>query len=97
MQRNQDGSYDNPVSGLQGGWGQKGQWGMALNTGRCRLDILYCEGDEALEWVVQMCSGFLTPRSVQGSSGWGPEQPGLVNYISTHGREVMITNYSMIL
>ena len=49
---------------------------------RCKEEVLYCEGDEALEQVAQRGCGCPLPGSVQGQVGWGFEQPGLVEGVS---------------
>jgi len=48
-------------------------------------EVLYCEGDEALEQVAQRSCGCPLPGSVQGQAGWGFEQPGLVEGVPAHG------------
>ena len=50
--------------------------------------MLHCEGGEALEEVAQRGCGCPLPGSVQGQVGWDFEQPGLVEGVSVHGREV---------
>ena len=50
------------------------------------LEILYCEGGEALEQVAQRGCGGPLPGSVQGQVGWGFGQPGLVEGVPAHGR-----------
>lgn len=41
-------------------------------------EILNCEGGEALEQAAQRNCGCPIPGSLQGHSGWGFEQTGLV-------------------
>ena len=55
---------------------------------RCKEEILYCEGGEALEQVAQRGCGCPLPGSVQGQAGWGFEEPGLVAGVPAHGRGV---------
>ena len=55
---------------------------------RYKKEILYCEGGEALEYVAQRSCGWPLPGSVQGQAGRGFEQPGLLEGVPAHGREV---------
>jgi len=57
-------------------------------TLRYKEEILYYEGGEVLEQVAWRSCGCLLPESVQDQIGWGSEQPGLVEGVSTHGRGV---------
>lgn len=51
-----------------------------------KLEIIQCEGGEALEQAAQRSCGLLIPGTVQDQGGWGLEQPGLVNGAATHDR-----------
>jgi len=55
---------------------------------RCKEEILYYEGGEALGQVAQRSCGYPLPGSVQGQVGQGFEQPGLVQGVPAHGRGV---------
>ena len=61
---------------------------MVLNWDRVDLDeileILYCEGGETLEQVVQRGCGCLHPGSIQDQARWGSEQPGLAGGIAAN-------------
>jgi len=64
--------------------------GSKLKEGRFRLDVrkkfFYYEGGEALAHIAQRSCGCPLPGSVQGQSGWGFEQPALVEGVPAHGR-----------
>ena len=53
---------------------------------RRQVEVLRCEGGEALEGLAQRGCGCSLPGSVQGQAGWGFEQPGLVEGVPAHGR-----------
>jgi len=63
-----------------------------LNEGRFRPDIrkkfFYNECGEALELVAQRGSGSPISGNIQGQVGQGSEQPGLVEDVHTHCREL---------
>jgi len=65
-----------------------------LKEGGFRSDIrkkfFTYEGGEALEQVAQRSCGCTLPRSVQGRVEGRFEQSGLVEGVTTHGREVGI-------
>jgi len=49
-------------------------------------EILHHEGGEALAQVAQRSCGCPLPGSVQSHTGWGFEQPGLVDRVPACGR-----------
>jgi len=51
-------------------------------------EILSYEGGEALAQVAQRSCGCPLPGSVQGKLGWVFEQPGLVEGVPAHSREI---------
>jgi len=53
-----------------------------------REEILYCEGDEALEKVTQRSCGCPIPGNIQGYFGWSFDQPDLVEVVPAHGRNI---------
>jgi len=53
---------------------------------RCKEEIFYCEGGEALAQAAQRSCGCPLPRRVQGQVGQGLEHPGLVEGVPAHGR-----------
>ena len=55
---------------------------------RCKEEVLHYEGGEALEQVAQRSYGCPIPGVFQGQVGWGFEQPGLVEDVPAHSREV---------
>jgi len=52
--------------------------------------MFYDKGGEALAQVAQRRCGCPLPGSVQGQAGWGFEQPGLVEGVPAHGKEIGI-------
>lgn len=55
-------------------------------------EILHCEGAEALAQAAQKSCGCFITESIQGQTGWGFEQPGLLRRVLVHGREVELDN-----
>jgi len=53
-----------------------------------KQEILYVEGDDAMEQVAQRSCGCPLPGGVQRQVEWGFEQPGLVEGVPAHGRGV---------
>ena len=51
---------------------------------RYQEEILYCEGGETLEQVVQRGCECPFPGSIQGQAEWGCEQPGLVGDVPAY-------------
>jgi len=63
-----------------------------LKESRFRLDIrknlFYDEGGETLERVAQRGGRCPIPGNIQGQAEWGSDQPGLVEDVPAHCREV---------
>ena len=60
--------------------------GFKPEEGRYWEEILYCEGGETLEQVVQWGCECPLPGSTQGQAGWGSEQPGLEGGVPAYSR-----------
>ena len=63
---------------------------MVLSRGKEDLgwmsgEILYRESGEVLEQAAQRGCGCPAPGGVQGQTGWGPGQPGLVLNVEVGG------------
>jgi len=52
---------------------------------RFKKEILHSEGDETLAQASQRSCGCPLPGSVQCQTGWGFEEPGLVEGVPAHG------------
>lgn len=61
------------------------EWTSSLRPSSME-EVLYCEGNEALEQVSRRSCGHTIPGSVQIQMGWGFERRGLVKDVPAYGR-----------